>query len=230
MHIKISSFGDSALIISFGQEINIQTHHAVMALAKYLDDHVIPGVLEYVPAFTTVTVFYDPLERNYAEMVEWAQSAVDHLSSAPSGVPRVVEIPVCYGGDFGPDLESVAQHNHLSTNEVIAIHTSVDYLVYMIGFSPGFPYLGGMPEQIATPRLTSPRLSVPAGSVGIAGKQTGVYPTSSPGGWQLIGRTPLPLFRPSQYPPSLLSAGDTVRFRAISHEEYQSLHKEWFTP
>ncbi|MGV3465566.1 MAG: 5-oxoprolinase subunit PxpB, partial [Heyndrickxia sp.] len=133
---------------------------------------------------------------------------------------RVVEIPVCYGGDFGPDLETVASMNGLSTEEVIQIHSSAEYTVYMIGFAPGFPYLGGMSEKIATPRLPSPRLKIPERTVGIAGNQTGVYPIETPGGWQLIGRTPIKLFRPQDEVPSLLHAGDKVRFKPISYEEY----------
>ena len=136
---------------------------------------------------------------------------------------RTVEIPVCYGGDYGPDLEFVAQHNSLTEEKVVAIHSAADYLVYMIGFAPGFPYLGGMSEQIAAPRRESPRLQIPAGSVGIAGAQTGVYPIETPGGWQLIGRTPLELFRPTEDPPTRLRAGDIVRFRPITSEEFDRL-------
>ena len=135
---------------------------------------------------------------------------------------RVVEIPVCYGGQYGPDLAFVAQHNGLTEEEVIALHVSGEYYIYMLGFAPGFPYLGGLPERIAAPRHEVPRASVPAGSVGIAGNQTGIYPVSTPGGWQLIGCTPLVLFRPSENPPSLLLPGDTVRFRAISTAEMQA--------
>jgi inhibitor of KinA len=140
--------------------------------------------------------------------------------------PRVVEIPVCYGGEFGPDLGYVAEHNQLSVEEVIEIHTSGQYLVYMIGFAPGFPYLGGMSERIMAPRRQSPRLAIPAGTVGIAGMQTGVYPIETPGGWQLIGRTPLALFRPQDNPPSLLQSGDIVRFCQISDKEYEEYKEE----
>jgi inhibitor of KinA len=134
-----------------------------------------------------------------------------------------VDIPVCYGGDFGPDLDAVSSHTGLSTEEVVAIHGEPDYLVYMIGFAPGFPYLGGMSERLASPRRESPRAKIPPGSVGIAGSQTGVYPIETPGGWQLIGRTPLRLFRPERDEPSLLRTGDRVRFQAIDRAEYGDL-------
>lgn len=136
---------------------------------------------------------------------------------------RTVSIPVCYGGEYGPDLEYVARHHNLTPEEVISIHSEGEYLAYMIGFAPGFPFLGGLSEKIATPRRSSPRTSIPAGSVGIAGMQTGVYPISTPGGWQLIGQTPIKLFLPEQNPPSLLQAGDIVKFEPISKEEYQEL-------
>jgi inhibitor of KinA len=134
-----------------------------------------------------------------------------------------VDIPVCYGGDYGPDLDAVSFHTGLSTEEVVAIHGEPDYLVYMIGFAPGFPYLGGMSERLASPRRESPRAKIPPGSVGIAGSQTGVYPIETPGGWQLIGRTPLRLFRPERDEPSLLRTGDRVRFHAIERAEYRDL-------
>ncbi len=140
--------------------------------------------------------------------------------------PRVVSIPVCYGGDFGPDLEYVAHHNNISPQEVIEIHSGNEYSVYMIGFSPGFPYLGGMSEKISAPRRSSPRLIIPAGSVGIAGKQTGIYPIETPGGWQIIGRTPIKLFRPDEESPSLLQAGDKIKFTPISYPEFMKWEEQ----
>lgn len=134
---------------------------------------------------------------------------------------RIVSIPVLYGGEVGPDLEYVAKHHGISPEEVIQIHSKNDYLVYMIGFAPGFPYLGGLDERIATPRKKTPRLQIAAGSVGIAGNQTGVYPLETPGGWQIIGRTPRKLFLPNQSPPTLLQSGDTIRFVPITPEEYK---------
>lgn len=224
--VSISPMGDSALVLEVGDTINQGTHRRVQAVVQRLDQQSIPGVLEVVPAFTTVTVYYDPFQTPYAQMRDLVEAALQGLTDAELPLLRTVEIPVCYGGEFGPDLAEVATRNRLTPSEVIAIHTSAEYLVYMIGFAPGFPYLGGLPERIATPRRDTPRLTIPAGSVGIAGQQTGVYPLETPGGWQLIGRTPLRLFRPELDPPTLLQAGDFVRFREISREQYQVIKEE----
>lgn len=231
--IEIFPLGDSAVVVQLGDQIDLKTHKKVSLLSKYLDNHPFPGMIEYIPAFTTVTVLYDPL-RVYQQKESLAESPYElvyqkirhflaNLEDEIEIQAKIVEIPVCYGGDFGPDLWYVAEYNNLTPEEVIKIHSNNDYLVYMIGFAPGFPYLGGMPKQIATPRRPSPRLSIPAGSIGIAGEQTGAYPIETPGGWQLIGRTPLALFCPNALPPSLLQAGDIVKFRPISSQEYQAL-------
>jgi inhibitor of KinA len=233
--------GDSALLVQFGTEMNVQTHLKVKALTDYLEANPFDGLIEYVPAFTSVTVFYDPVRirclyeqrhpsfltekkrvspyRIVCSLMEDMTAGLGQITQAKQ---RTVDIPVCYGGEFGPDLEELARHHGLSQKEVIAIHSEAEYLVYMIGFAPGFPYLGGMSEKIATPRRSSPRLSIPAGSIGIAGMQTGIYPISTPGGWQIIGRTPIKLFDSEQDPPTLLQSGDLVRFRPISPEEYDS--------
>lgn len=158
----------------------------------------IPGVVETVPAFASLLIFYDPLVTEYdavAAAVQKLAQAPDSDTAAEEG--RLVEIPVCYGGAFGPDLPFVAEHAGLTETEVIRLHAGRDYPIYMLGFLPGFPYLGGLDERLFTPRLPTPRTAIPAGSVGIGGEQTGVYPIASPGGWQLIGRTPLKLFDPS---------------------------------
>ena len=231
---KIVSFGESALLIEFGKGIDPEIHRRVQAVTEYLDAYSLPGVIEYVSAFSSVTIFYDPLavkKMHMGSMTEaplsfeiLAALVTEMLTKLGNGVnhtPRVVEIPVCYGGEFGPDLEYVAEYNQLSAEEVIRIHAGGQYLVYMIGFAPGFPYLGGMPEAIAAPRRQSPRMSIPAGTVGIAGMQTGVYPIATPGGWQLIGKTPLALFRPDENPPTLLQSGDHIRFYPISRQEYE---------
>lgn len=228
MDFYLHPLGDHAVIIELGNEISEPIHNKVKAVTSSLDQQPFEWMVEYVPAFTTVTIFYDPihvfrkdqavLPYDYVcqEISDW----LDQLHTSSSAEPRVVEIPVLYGGDAGPDLEYVANHNQLTPEEVVNIHTGGDYLVYMIGFAPGFPYIGGMSEKIAAPRRKSPRLSIPAGSVGIAGEQTGVYPIESPGGWQLIGRTPLALFQPDEKHPSLLQAGDTIRFTSITKQEY----------
>ncbi|EPZ46048.1 kinase A inhibitor [Alicyclobacillus acidoterrestris] len=219
--------GDAAVVIRVGSEINIANHRTVMALVSYLEDHPFPGMVECVPSFTTVTAFYDVMQITYDEVIAQFKGLEDQIVTGTDESSKTVEIPVCYGGEFGPDLEAVARHNHLTPDEVIAIHTGADYLVYMIGFAPGFPYIGGMSEKIATPRLPSPRLAIPPGTVGIAGAQTGVYPIETPGGWRLIGRTPLALFRPKEHPPTLLRAGDHVRFYAITEDEYQLMLEEF---
>ena len=227
--------GEAALMVEFGKGINPETNKKVKALADYLDQRPLPGMLEYVSAYSSVTVFYNPAQVKQFQKEQWhlqpkllayqvlAELLKEVLSKLDNGVatvPRTVEIPVCYGGEFGPDLAYVAEYNNITIEEVIEIHCQGQYLVYMIGFAPGFPYLGGMSEKIATPRRPSPRLEIPAGSVGIAGMQTGVYPIATPGGWQLIGRTPLSLFRPQDECPSLLQAGDIIRFRPIPLAEY----------
>lgn len=232
---QLLSVGEAALMIEFGKGIHPETHKKVKVLADFLDQQPLPGMLEYVAAYSSITVFYNPaiVKQFFQERLhQQKQSAyqiladllIEVLSNLDNNVvttPRTVEIPVCYGGEYGPDLAYVAEYNKLTIEEVIKIHCQGQYLVYMIGFAPGFPYLGGMSEKIATPRRPSPRLEIPAGSVGIAGMQTGVYPITTPGGWQLIGRTPLPLFRPQEECPSLLRAGDLIQFRPISVTEYE---------
>lgn len=227
--------GEAAFTVEFGKGIHPETNKKVKALADYLEEQPLPGMVEYVSAYSSVTVFYNPLQvRQYCKeqlilpvdapaytvLADLLKNVMSKLDSDVVTTPRTVDIPVCYGSEYGPDLAYVAEHNKISMEEVIEIHSQGQYLVYMIGFAPGFPYLGGMAEKIATPRRSSPRLEIPAGSVGIAGMQTGVYPITTPGGWQLIGRTPLALFRPQEEIPSLLRAGDIIRFRPISLAQY----------
>ncbi|NMO96400.1 5-oxoprolinase subunit PxpB [Paenibacillus lemnae] len=226
------------MVIRFGDQADIETHHKVRAVSKHLAEHPFEGMVEYIPAFTSVTVVYDPVaiylkdksrsgkgEIRYPfESVERTlKKIMDALQEGTVPKPRVVKIPVCYGEEFGPDLEHVAELNGLSVDDVISIHSSGEYLVYMLGFAPGFPYLGGMDKRISAPRKDTPRLSIPAGTVGIAGEQTGIYPISTPGGWQLIGRTPSSLFLPHKQPPTLLEAGNVITFYPISRKEYE----EW---
>ncbi|WP_037465560.1 5-oxoprolinase subunit PxpB [Shimazuella kribbensis] len=243
-NIQIKPLGDSAILVQFGSVINREVHLKVKAFTDEMEAHSFAGFIECVPAFTSVTIFYNPVhvyekykkQGEYVHLSEKEQSPysivysiikekLKELKEVKEVKHRVVDIPVCYGGEFGPDLEAVAEYHHLSAMEVIQIHSKSEYLVYIIGFAPGFPYLGGMSEKIATPRHHSPRLSIPSGSVGIAGMQTGVYPISTPGGWQIIGRTPVDLFYPKENPPSLLRSGDIVKFKPISLEEYKR-HKE----
>lgn len=229
----IRPLGDSALVVHLGDGINPTTHKKVKNLSYLLDQEPFPGFIESVPAYNSLTVYYNPIAVYFSIIEKHEKSPykivsaliidyLNQLSSNEKTEERLVKIPVAYGGEFGPDLEYVAAYHGLSVNEVIEIHTSNDCLVYMIGFAPGFPFLGGMDERIATPRKESPRLAIPPGSVGIAGKQTGIYPLETPGGWQIIGRTPLDLFLPNETPPTLLQSGDIIRFVPISHEEFAS--------
>lgn len=232
---QMKPLGDSGILVQFGTEISPDVHEEVKAFTDCIEANSFPGFIECVPAFTSVTIFYSPLLvfqmykgqgkpedlSPYSIVQSILQERLKSLHTSKRREKRVVDIPVCYGGELGPDLEAVAKYHQLTPAEVIDIHSQAEYLVYMIGFAPGFPYLGGMSEQIATPRHSSPRLSIPAGSVGIAGMQTGVYPISTPGGWQIIGRTPINLFYPDKNPPTLLTSGDIVRFKPISIEEYK---------
>ena len=229
--MRITPLGDTALIIEIGEKIDEPTHHRVQAAVRLFDAANLPGVWEVVPAYTTVTLFYDPLKTAAAsggDPVGWlGAKAAESLAKLPRAANgkggRRVEIPVCYGGEFGPDLEEVAQRTGLAAEEVTRRHAATDFLVYVIGFAPGFPYIGGLPAELALPRRPTPRTKVPPGSVGIVNDQTCVYPLATPGGWNLIGRTPTKLFRPQQDPPVFLQAGDHVRFRAISPEEFRAL-------
>lgn len=231
--VELLPFGETAVLIEFGRGINPETHRKVKALTNYLDRQPFPGLIEYVSAFSSVTISYDPVKvRCFQRSQGWTETAsyqtvtalleeiIAKLEQGREEQPRQVRVPVCYGGEFGPDLAFVAEHNRCTEQEVIAIHSGGQYLVYMLGFAPGFPYLGGMSEKIAAPRRQTPRMEIPAGSVGIAGLQTGVYPIATPGGWQLIGRTPLDLFCPDKQPPTLLQAGDLITFYPISPAEY----------
>ncbi|MEI4526894.1 5-oxoprolinase subunit PxpB [Priestia megaterium] len=233
----ISPLGDSALVITFGDSIQYDIHKQIKTCKDSIELNPFPGFVECVPAFTNLTIFYNPLEvvaavekkqkKEFVSPFEVVssiiQSKLENEQTEKELNHRTVSIPVCYGGEYGPDLEYVARLHNLTPEEVISIHSEGEYLAYMIGFAPGFPFLGGLSEKIATPRRPSPRTSIPAGSVGIAGMQTGVYPISTPGGWQLIGQTPIKLFLPEQNPPSLLQAGDIVKFEPISKEEYQEI-------
>lgn len=232
-NVDFFPLGDSGVVVKLGETIDLAIHEKVRTFSEYLDQHPFTGMVEYVPGFTTVTVYYNPVclydpdsgEMPYEHVVSILKRIMGKLAASQSTKPRLVEIPVCYGGEFGPDLPDVAHHNRLTPDEVILLHSAKTYRVYMIGFAPGFPYLGGMDERIATPRRESPRLSIPQGSVGIGGKQTGIYPIESPGGWKIIGRTPKRLFRPDSDPPSLLGAGDLVRFTPITRDAYEERKK-----
>lgn len=204
--------GDSAILIEFADEINDEVNDRVHALAQFLREQTHTGILDLVPAYSSLLVCYDPAQIDYRTLNDFLLTAIQSSQSQRSIVPRRIEIPVTYGGEFGPDLLFIAQTTGLLETQVIELHASAVYRVYFVGFLPGFAYLGSVPAQIAVPRLETPRTRVPAGSIGIAGRQTGIYPMESPGGWRLIGRTTMPLFDPNVDPPTRLRPGDRVKF------------------
>lgn len=220
---NILPVGDSALLLEFGQVIDPEIQARVSALDKILELFPHPAISEWVPTYRSLLVHYDPLQIAYDDLVAWLQSWLQQSVSQQGVNRRQVTIPVLYGGEGGADLETVATHNNLTPEAVIKLHQEPSYLVYMLGFLPGFPYLGGLDQRLVTPRLSTPRTHVPAGSVGIADRQTGIYPLTSPGGWQLIGRTPLKLYDPSRQQPFLLATGDELRFQAITQEEFDRI-------
>ena len=219
--------GDSALVIEFGNEISVDINKKIRKMMDDIKKENIAGIVELVPTYCSLLINYDVLKIDYNTLVEKLKTFLNNdLETAEGEEVTLIEIPTLYNDEVGPDLSYVAEHNKLSKEEVIKIHTGTDYLVYMLGFMPGFTYLGGMSEKIATPRLESPRLQIYPGSVGIAGKQTGMYPSMSPGGWRIIGRTPLKLYNPDSDTPVYISSGDYVRYVSISEEEYNEILKK----
>ena len=212
--------GDEALFVEFGDEISPELNRRVRNLKLAIEKQRIPGIIESVPAYCSLLIYFEPLQVHPKELREILFRLSQQPLESELSKPRLIEIPTVYGGEYGPDLEFVASHNKLSVNEVIQIHTGTPYLIYMIGFLPGFPYLGGMSARIAAPRLDTPRTRIPTGSVGIAGTQTGIYPAESPGGWRLIGRTPLKVFDPTREPPALFQAGDYLKFVSVTPYEF----------
>jgi len=225
MKIDIRYCGDCAVTVVFPQEISPAVNAAVCGFAARFSAMGLPGISELVPTYSAVTIHYDPILLDMDKLEDAIRQAAEAQDEAADAEGETVVIPVVYGGEYGPDLENVCTHNGLTPDEVIAIHSGREYLIYMLGFTPGFPYMGGMDERIATPRLKTPRTAIPAGSVGIAGAQTGVYPIQSPGGWQLIGRTPYKLFDMDRAEPFLLKAGQKVVFKPITEEEYKAIER-----
>jgi inhibitor of KinA len=211
---KIGPFGLSAWLVTFGESIDPQVNQQVHALDRALCASALSGWVENIPGYATLLVRFDPLRVDAAAVEAWVRAAMPSLPASAFDAGKVVEVPVVYGGEAGPDLAELARRHNLSIRQVVGLHTAPLYQVYMMGFMPGFAYLGGLEPALATPRLEKPRVHVPAGSVGIAGSQTGVYPIESPGGWNLIGRTALSLFDPSAAEPFRLRPGDQVRFIA----------------
>lgn len=236
--LRYYPLGEKAVTVVFGDSIDPEISHTIRLLERLVQEQPFPGMLSTVASYTTLCVHYDPYTLTAAQVignngiqkwvVHYISRLMDQLHARPNVTPDVIVIPVCYGGQYGPDLADVALHTGLSAEEVVARHTSNTYLVYMMGFMPGFPYLGGLDNQLATPRKKTPRQVVPQGSVGIAGTQTGVYPLDSPGGWQLIGRTPLRLFDPTSEKPILLQSGQQVRFESLDHHDFKAYQRDYY--
>jgi inhibitor of KinA len=210
---------DRSLLIYLGERITVEAHQRVVRLLRLLELEPLDGVVNVHPAYCSVLIDFDALKISHDELKALLRGHLARLDEIDVPEARLVEIPVCYGGEFGPDLNDVAGVHNLTSDQLIELHSSAIYTVYFLGFVPGFAYLGGLPERLATPRLATPRRSVPRGSVGIAGGQTGIYPFAIPGGWNLIGRTPLDMFRADRVEMSLLAIGDQVRFTAISPDD-----------
>jgi inhibitor of KinA len=217
---------DQSLLVYFGQEITLAAHQRVRMLLHRLERNPILGVRNLNPAYCSILVTFDALKLNHASLQEILRSHLDRLDAAEVPEPRELQIPTCYGGEFGPDLNDVAALHGLTTAQVIELHASVTYVVYFLGFVPGFAYLGEVPKALATPRVDIPRRTTPVGSVGIAGRQTGVYPFATPGGWRLIGRTPIEMFRRHSEDMTFLCIGDRVRFIPISPARFA----DWAKP
>ncbi len=223
---NITVAGDSAINLEFGNVISEETNGIIRAAAQTLESDPIRGMVELVPTFCSLMVVYDPCIIGYDELAGQVRGKLRGLVATTGGVHRVVKIPVCYGGDFGPDLADVAEHAGMSVDEVIAIHSGHDYLIDMLGFLPGFAYLGGLDERLHTPRLATPRTRIEPGAVGIGGAQTGVYPLASPGGWRIIGRTPVRPYDPDREPPILYAAGDYLRFVPVTPQEFSLIEAQ----
>lgn len=223
--VKIVPVGDRAILINFGESIDIDINAKVTSFAKEVNSRKKTWVIDLIPTFCSVLVNYDPLAVSYAAMADFCRDCLGQMKEGAAIRRRIFEIPVIYGGAYGEDLPHVARHAGMTEAQVIAIHTGTDYLIYMLGFLPGFAYLGGLDQRIVTPRLKRPRVKIPAGAVGIGGSQTGIYPTVSPGGWQLIGITPVEVYDPKRTPAILYEAGDLVRFRSVSEGEYNAIRQ-----
>ena len=215
--------GDRSVLVELGDDISPQVNRRVREFYVVLMENPIEGLIEIIPAYRSFLIMYDPLKLDLVMIKNRLEDLQQKIGEIQIPQPKTLEIPVVYGGEYGPDMEWVAQYHNISVEEVIQLHTGTTYQVYMIGFMLGFPYMGELPESLATPRRETPRTVIPQGSVAIAQRQTGIYPVESPGGWQILGRTPLKLFNPLHSPPVLLEMGDLVKFISIGEEEF----KQW---
>lgn len=220
---KIKIAGDSSILVEFGNEISPEINARIAATVNIIRDQHILGIVDMIPTYCSLLINYDVRVIRYEELKKRIKAILRADIKGSSGKKRIYEIPVCYGGEYGPDMEFICKNAGLSEEEVIAIHSSKDYLIYMLGFLPGFTYLGGLDERIHTPRLSNPRLKIPAGAVGIGGSQTGIYPMESPGGWQLMGSTPVKTYDPDRAVPILVEAGEYIRFVPVDEAEYKRI-------
>lgn len=223
--MRFCAASDQAMLVYLGEEIGFAAHERVLKLLRLLQKESPDWLRNLQPAYTSLMVTFDACRVDHAEVEATLRKFEQRAAATSPPKTRTIEIPVCYGGEFGPDLDDVARTHGLSTAEIIKLHASRIYHAYFLGFAPGFAYLGDLPEELATPRLETPRKKVAAGSVGVAGRQTAVYPFATPGGWRLIGRTPLDVFRSDRKSMALVSIGDQVRFRPIPREEFQRLER-----
>lgn len=221
--MRFRAASDQALLVYLGEEMGLRTHQRVVRLLRLLQREPLPWLRNLQPAYCSLLVSFDACAVDHAQVESTLRGYEKRAEKIALPAPRLIEIPVCYGGELGPDLEKVAAKRKLKPERVIELHSSQTYRAYFLGFAPGFAYLGDLPDSLATPRLATPRKRVPVGSVGIAGKQTAVYPFATPGGWNLLGRTPLRMFQAEREPMELLDVGDEVRFHAITREEFSVL-------
>jgi inhibitor of KinA len=218
--VRFQAASDQALLVYLGEEIGAAAHERVVQLLRLLQREPIKWIRNIQPAYCSLLITFDAAAADHTQVQARITECEKHTEELPLSKARVVEVPVCYGGEFGPDLEWVAEQRELPAEKVVELHIARTYHAYFLGFAPGFAYLGDLAEELAVPRLQTPRKEVAAGSVGIAGRQTAVYPFATPGGWRLIGRTPLEMFRKDREPMGLIAIGDQVKFRPITRAEF----------